>query len=252
MRTFVTAALLTVALPTIDSARAGTNAEVRQVLDRTIKAMGGEAKAARLRTVAWKGSARLNIDGKEITVKHDGLSQGWDLYKLDLDIQIEGMPLNLQVVLNRDKAWANQGGKVEEAPQKDVKPFRDMLNALRLVQMLPALKEKDVKLSHLGELKVGDRPTVGLTVSRKGRADVSIFFDKENGLPLKTSVRAAPPGSQGQEKEFEFLFSDYKDFDGVKHRTKITTRVDGNEIVIELSEVRPREKLDASTFARPE
>jgi hypothetical protein len=229
---------------------AGDAAETRQILDKAIKAAGGAAKVAKLRNVTWKGTANIEEGGMQATITHEGSSQGWDKYRVDLTAQIGGRNEAILMVLNGDKAWASKDGKVKEAPAKEIGVVRDFFYAWRVVQMLPALKDKAVKLSHLGEVKVGDRPAVGLLVSQTGRPDVSLFFDKENSLPLKSVVRLKVPNDQ--EKELEYLFSAYKDFDGLKHFTKITFRADSKEYVTELSEIRTPAELDATLFAKPE
>jgi hypothetical protein len=229
---------------------AGDPAEVRQILDRAIKATGGAAKVSRLRAVSWQGSATFaEPGGNEIALKFEGSAQGWDQYRLEAEAQENGQTVKLLLVVNGAKAWALERGVVKEAPKDEIGPVRDFLYGLRAVQMLPALKGKGVGLSHLGELKVADRAAVGLAVSQNGRPEVHLFFDKANGLPLKSSVRLKLP--DGREKELEFLFADYKDFDGLRHFTKVTVRLDERDTVAELSEVRPLGELDASAFARP-
>jgi outer membrane lipoprotein-sorting protein len=123
------------------------------------------------------------------------------------------------------------------------------LYALRVPHLLPALKDKEYQLSHLGELKVGNRAALGLQVTRKGRKDVSLFFDKENGLPLKTEVRLTDP--TGQEMTLEYHYGDYKEFDGLKVFTKLTFKANDKDVRTELSEVQAQESLDDSTFGKP-
>ena len=159
------------------------------------------------------------------------------------------MNQTLLLVVNGNKAWASVRGKVEDVKGKDLAPIREVFYGLRMVQMLPALKGKDFKLSHLGELKVGDRATVGLSISRKDRPDVNLFFDKDNGKPLKAAFRIKTP--DGQEKEVELLYDNYKNFDGLKHFTKMTLKFDGMDFVTEFSEIRAPGELEASLFARP-
>ena len=115
--------------------------------------------------------------------------------------------------------------------------------------MLPALKDKAYTLSPLGEVKVGTQAAMGLSISHNDRKDVSLFFDKESGLPLKSEVRVADP--QGKEITVEFLYSDYKDFGGVKLCSKVSIKVDDMDFKMELSEIKGVDKVDASQFDRP-
>jgi hypothetical protein len=229
----------------------GDAAEMKQILARAIKAAGGEAKVAKLRAMGWKGTAAFTVGDQQLSLKHDVSAQGWDQYRLDLEIQVNGNGRPILLVLNGDKIWVSVDGKARDiSKDREANFVRGFLYALRLPQMLPAVgRDKEAKLSHLGELKVGDCDAVGLSISRKGRPDVSLFFDKKNGLPVKSATRLKTPDRQ--EKDFEFLFTDYKDFDGLKHFTKITVRVDGQDYVTELSEVQVHDELDSSLFGRP-
>src|SRR5262249_45100167 len=155
------------------------------------------------------------------------------------------------LVVNGEQAWFKEEDRVEEAP-KDIVPFvRDLLYAMRMPQLLPALQDAAFKLSPLGEVQVGDRPAVGLSIAHKDHKDVSLFFDKENGLPVKSEVRLTDP--QGKEVTIEYLYSDYKDFAGLKHPAKVMIKgVKGvKELTMEFSELKPEEKLDDGLFAKP-
>src|SRR5262249_44408455 len=123
------------------------------------------------------------------------------------------------------------------------------VHAARMPQLLPALADKAYTVAHQGESKVGDKDAVGVTVAHKGRADVSVQFDKETGLPLKSQARITGPNNE--EKTVEFLYGDYKEVNGVKHPMKVTLKTDDDEIVLELSEVTPKDKVEDSEFAKP-
>lgn len=232
--------------------QAGDNprAELLALLDKSIKACGGEAKVAKLRALSWKGTSPKALNG-ELTLNHEGSFHGWDLFRMDTVIETNGGNRTFLLVLTNGKGWIMPpGGKANDLPPKVAAPAIDYFYTLRVAQMLPALKGQEFELSHLGELKVEERAALGIRVSRKGRPDVSLFLDKESFLPLKTASRF--PDQQGQEKDLEVLFSDYKDFDGLKHFTTFTfRREDSKDVRTELSEVRPEGELDPDRFAKP-
>ena len=106
-------------------------------------------------------------------------------------------------------------------------------------------------LAAFGETKIGERTAVGIRVSRKQQKDVTLFFDKETHLLLKGETRSKE-GDNGQEVGYEFFCSEHKEFDGVKHFTKLTFKRDGVEfLAIELSELTPKTKVDDAVFAKP-
>ena len=124
---------------------------------------------------------------------------------------------------------------------------------MRLAQHLTALTDPKYQLSSLGELKIGERLAVGIKVAEKDRPDLDLFFDKDTCLPLRIEVRIKEPAPLGgMEMTHAVYFEDYKDFDGLKHFTKLTLKRDDKSLIeLELSEVKRQPKLDDSVFAKP-
>ena len=92
-----------------------------------------------------------------------------------------------------------------------------------------------------------------MRVSREGHRDISLFFDAETALLLKseTIVRDLEGGSD-KEVTQETFYSNFIDDNGVQRSRKHTTKRDGmNFLEIEISESKPADRLDASTFAKP-
>src|SRR5262249_2214571 len=117
--------------------------------------------------------------------------------------------------------------------------------------MLTNLKDNAVKLTPLGEVKVNDRPALGLKIVRKDRPDVDLFLDKETTLPVKCQLQVKEP-KQDQEMTHAWFFSGYKEIDGVKHPMKVALHRDDNKLFeLELSEVKIEVKVDDNTFAMP-
>jgi zinc protease len=153
------------------------------------------------------------------------------------------------LVTNGDKAWVSADGQTKDFPDKDLPFLKDLLYSVRLPQLLSSLRDKDFKLGLLGEVNVKDQPAVGLTVAHKDHKDVSLFFDKKDGRPVKAEVRLTTPG--GKDITVEAFYAEYKEFDGVRHPTRMTFMADGKEVALELTEVRALDKHDDSIFAQP-
>jgi hypothetical protein len=229
---------------------ADEQAEGKALLEKAVKALGGEAKLGKLSAGTYKGKMTVNADGKEMTANVEGAWQGLDRFRLEAEIN-EGAVQKGVIVVNRDKAWFSGGGRVEEAPKEALDLLLPDLHALRLANT-PLLADKEAKFSPLGEVKVGGRATWGLKIACKGRADVDLYLDQENGLPIKCEVRVSEPGGN-DEVAHEFLFGEYKEVEGVKHFTKLTLNRKGMKTFeLELNEVKREEKLDDTLFAKPE
>src|SRR5262249_48321930 len=166
--------------------RADDQADVKPLLDKAIKAMGGEEKLAKLRA----GSCQTKLTaqgGNEFVATLNVSWQGRGQYRIEAEAQENGQSHKVVAVINGDEGWARpEGREANEAPKGMVPFLKDVFLAVRLPQVLPALRDKDFKLSPLGEVKVGNRTAVGVTVAHKDHKDINLFFDKETGLPVKT------------------------------------------------------------------
>jgi hypothetical protein len=121
------------------------------------------------------------------------------------------------------------------------------------VTRLLALKDKDYKLSSVGEVKVGVRPAVGVHVSKKGHRDVNLFFDKDKGHLVKSEyVIKDIKGGGDMEISQATFYTDYKEFQGTRQPTRLTIERDGKKFTeTQITEFQFFEKLDDSTFDRP-
>jgi hypothetical protein len=111
------------------------------------------------------------------------------------------------------------------------------------------LKEKAFQTKPAGEVKVDDKPAIGLNVTGPDGKDFNLFFDKKSSLPVKLEVRM---GSGGKEFRQETIFSDFKDFNGIKRATRLERRREGKKILEqEILEFRVLDNVAPETFAEP-
>jgi hypothetical protein len=235
------------------AARADDAADARAVLDRAIKAMGGKDKLARFQDVTWKGKGSVQIDAVTVTFTDEISAQGLERYNWQVAAEVNGRAIGLAIVFNGGKAWLkpDNAAAAQDFPKPYIPLFRADLRAVRLAQHLLPLTDKAYRLSHLGELKVGDRMAVGVKVSHKDWPDVDLLFDKETGLPVRAELRLKE-GTDGPEVVHVLTFGAYKETAGVKHFTKLALRRDDKlTIETEATEVSFPDKLDDSTFDKP-
>jgi hypothetical protein len=249
MKTRLYSALASCLVLAVGAGRADDQPDAKVLLDKAIKAMGGQAKLVKLSTASVKAKITGSPGGQEVVVDIAGVWQGMNQYRADADVREENKNFRGVFVFNADKGWLRKEDNTKDAPQGVAEFIQSIFYAGRMPQLLPALRDKAYTLAPLGEVKVGTQAAVGLSISHKDRKNVSLFFDKESGLPLKSEVRLTDP--QGKEVTVEFLYSDYKDFDGLKLCSKATIKVDDMEFKMELSEIKSVEKVDGSQFERP-
>jgi len=238
-----------VALGIAGALRADEQADATAVVDKALKAIGGADKVAKFKSGTWKGKATAQEGGKEVVLISEGTWHGTDKLRIEAEITGGGQTEKVLAVINGDKGWLKARDMVRDAPDGELPMMKSALYALRMPHLLPDIKGKDFKLSNLGEVKVGDKSALGIGVAHKDYKDVKLFFDKETALPAKSEVLLADP--MGKELLVEYLYSDYKETEGIKHPMKISIKVEGKELVLELSEIKSKDKVDESEFAKP-
>jgi hypothetical protein len=252
MRNILSTALTgCLALVLTGSVRAA-DADVRALIDKGVKARGGEANLAKFPANTWKGKGKfygMGADGIEFSGEWSSVAPL--RARGEIDFEVNGMKVRFVRVLNGDMGWSKAGDEVEAMDADTLAEEKADTYATWVTSLLPLLKDKAFQLAPLGESKVGDRTAVGVKVSRKDHRDVSLFFDKENGLLLKSEFRRKDVMG-GNEFTQENLFKDYKETEGIQRARKVTINRDGRRFIeLEVVEFKPLEKLDESLFGKP-
>jgi hypothetical protein len=226
--------------------------EATALLDRAIKAQGGEEKLKAAQSASFKTKGTVTAGGMQVDLAGDAAVQGDGLYRWNVTFSAMGRTESGVIVVTPEKIWGKGGNQAnaEEAPA-EAAFLRDVFRTIRLPQNLAVLRNQDTTLSHLGELKIEERAAVGLKVATKGRPEIDLFFDKETHLPLRAEIRVKEPG-EANEIVYAFIFADYKDVNGVKMYGKFTLKRDDKvTLVMEFSDFQLQEKLGADLFAKP-
>ena len=199
-----------------------------------------------------KGKGTVHEGDQEAgTFTIGGIVQGFDRVRLDLEMNIMDRNQKFLLIISGDNGWVKRDERVEDAPAEILQILRAELNALRLTQLLTPLKDKELKLSPLGEMKINDRTVLGIKVVKKDQPDTDLYFDKETHLPVKCELRVKEPN--GMEVTTAWHFSNYKEVAGVKHPMKISLGRDDTKMMeMEITEVKPQDKVDEKEFVKPE
>jgi hypothetical protein len=189
--------------------------------------------------------------GDAVAMSGTQKEQAPDKLRLEVSLNAGGMDVTIVQVVNGDKGWFGANGNFDEMSKEQLDEAKEQLHT-RQVSELRGLTGKDVKLSPLGESKVGDASAVGVRVSRKGFRDVDLYFDKDKGLLLKSETEGVDVMGGGGKFKAQTLYHDYKKVDGVMRPHKVVVLHDGAPFFdMEMTKVTAAEKLDDKDFAKP-
>jgi hypothetical protein len=227
------------------------DAQSGPVLDKAIKALGGESKLSKATAFSRKVKGTISFGGNENQFTSESTIAGLDRYQSTFEGEFGGNKVKGVTVLNGDKGWRKFGDNKFEM-DKDALANETRTIYLQVVpSTLLALKGKSFKVESATDEKVGDKPAAGLKVTGPDGKDFTLFFDKESGLPIKSVAKVR--GFQGDEFTQETLYSDYKDFGGIKQATKVELKRDGESFLKqEITEFKVLEKVDPKAFSEPE
>jgi hypothetical protein len=242
-------AVLSLLCVVVHLGRAG-DGDAAAVINKAIKAhfpKGLDTKNQGLRT---KAKGTLHVAGLDLPFTQEVAVQAASKFKEVMELTVMNKKVTVTTTFDGKK------GRIV-ADDKDVEVSDDILNELKeavygmgLMQGL-FLKDKSVKLSVVGDVKVKDKPAVGITVSREGKKDINLYFDKETGLVSKVEMRKRDLMS-GQEVTEERFITEYQDVADRKVAKKVEVLRDGKELIeAEIVDVQVLPSLDDSEFAIP-
>jgi hypothetical protein len=235
-------------------APARADEDAKKVVEAAIMAHGGAEKLAKNKdkSVIQKGKLKIYVMGLEIEGTME-IRAGDKKFRQDIKGSVMGQDFNQGVVYDGKELWIAINGKVVMTLDKkeDLEMIQEAVHAEEAAGLV-LLGSKDVELSLIGDDKVGDTPVVGIRVSKKGRKDVSLYFDKKTHLLKKIENRSVDFTSRTEVAD-EKIMSDYKEFEGQMQPTKVTMNRDGKKYIeFEYTSHEYVDKHDDSTWKKPE
>jgi hypothetical protein len=224
--------------------------DTKAVLDKGIKALGGEEKLGKAGSYTVKAKGTITFGGNDNEIKTQATVEGLDHYRAEFEGQFNGDTIKGVTIVNGNKGWRKVGDNKDELDADAIANEKRTIYLAVLPATLVPLKGKDYKLEPAGEEKVDDKPAVAIKVTGPDGKDFKLYFDKESGLPVKLVAKVI--GFQGDEFTQETTYSSYKDFDGAKKATKISAKRDGEKFIEqEVIDFKLIDKAPAETFSEP-
>lgn len=229
---------------------AADDADVKAILDKGIKALGGEEKLSAIKAATWKSKGKISFGGNDSDFTSQATVQGLDHYRTEFEGEFGGNKVQGVIVLAGDKGWRKFGDDKMELDKDGVANEKRSVYLQVIPMTLVPLRDKAFKVEMAGEQKVDGKPAVGLKVTPPDGKEFTLYFDKDSGLPVKQVAKVA--GFMGEEFTQETTYADYKDFQGVKKATKIENKRDGQTFLQgTTTEFKALDKVDPNTFAEP-
>jgi hypothetical protein len=251
MKRFIGVVLAAVLGSSLGSSIRADDKDPKPILDKAIKALGGEETLKKAEAVTWKSKGTITINGNENKFRIQATVQGLDRYRSEFDGEFDGNEFKAVAVLNGNKGWRRFGDNNMEMDEDAVANEKRSVYLQVVPMRLLPLKDKGFKLEAGGDEKVGDKPAVSIKATGPDGKDFRLYFDKESGLPVKLVAKVI--GFQGEEYTQETTYANYKDFNGIKKATKVESKRDGDDFIkSELDEFKIVDKVDPKTFAEPE
>jgi hypothetical protein len=233
-----------------ERARAADDKDVKAVLDKAIRAIGGEENLSKVKAAHWKAKGKITFNGEDNEFTSTATMQGLDHYRSEFEGEFGGNKIKGATVLAKNKGWRQFGGETSELDENGLANEKRSVYLQVLPMMLLPLKGKNFKVESAGQKPVGGKPALGLKVTPPGGKDFMLFFDKESGLPVQVVAKVV--GFMGDEFTQETTLSDYKEFAGIKKATKSVSKRDGEKFIeTQITEFKLLDKVDPKTFEEP-
>ena len=224
----------------------------KAILDKAIRALGGKEKLRKAEMATWKVKETITFSANS-QIKLQATVQGLDRYRSEFQGEFSGKSIKGVNVLNGKKGWRKVNDAKTENDERTVANRKRWESwHLSPPRLLP-LKDQGVKIAPGGEQRVADRLAVGIKATGPDSKDFTLYFDQQSGLPVKLVAKILGSGGDQPVQEWTYIYSDYKDFEGIKRPTKIKCKREGKDFWnAEVTEFNVLDKVDPQTFAEPE
>lgn len=245
MRYLLPALAVALVLPAASRADA-----VSDLKDKALKAVAkdpADLKKIRTHTLKAKGLSKLNAEPAPATLE---IMASWPgQLRATWEFAAGTAKNGITLCGSDDKGWRRPvGAPAIDLSVEELNDFRSDAYAY-WVSTLTTLNDVETRLSAGGTAKVGDKPVIGLRVSRRPWPEVTLYFDEKTGLLRKMTYRSRDAGVSTTK---EMIYDDHKDFGGLMLPTKQTTIVQGREHYnwTDMEYAMP-EKIEPKLFEKP-
>ena len=215
---------------------------VDQILTAYAQALGGQAAYEKVSTRTMKGTVEIpddNVTGTALVV-----AKAPGSFRLTMDIPGYGV---VETVLDGDNGWEKNPDSGTHAMSKAdlavAQRDHDFYREVRLKELYP-------KMQAAGPDKVGGRAVNVVEATPAAGPAEKLYFDAESGLLVKRDFERVT--LEDGIVQYEMLFKDYRDVDGLKLPFTIEQRSPDNTMIFKFTGIKNNAPLADAAFAKPE
>jgi hypothetical protein len=215
------------------------------VLDRAIKALGGEKMLSKSKAFVWKGYRKRQMHTQKRQVTIQGLDRA--RYETVLD---QFNCTTCTTVVNGDEVWRRFAGTTEKLQGFGALEIKQYICLEAIPITLLPIKTNGLKYRAAADVNIGGKAASVLKITGPDGKELTLCFEKESGLPVK-EIATVSTLFDG-DCTMEAAFSNYKEFGGIKKATRIEVTLAGElAYVVEVTEFKVLSKVAPETFSLP-
>ena len=225
------------------------SSEAQKLIDRAIKAIGGNEALEKSRNTIIEDTGTYYGMGQGLPYKGRYVYEYGDQGRYRMDI----IGVFVQV-LNRDKGWMQVMGDVSDIEGRTLDVAQQSYFIGYVETLLPLQKpDKDFSLGLAAAETIDGEECAGITIDHERMPTLTLHFSPKTGLIRKWKYVAKVAELGFQEAVEESIVNEYKEFDGVMCVTKFTSFRDGKKFIeANFHDVTFPETIDDSEFTKPE
>jgi hypothetical protein len=218
--------------------------EAEALLAKAIKAHGGEKALAKYK--ARRIKLKITEEPTRFSYNHEWLFLAPDKFKDVGDAYYLGQRIDATYATDGKVSWHHSNGQTQELEGEFGEWYKHEAHLMQVLRLVP-LKEKGYELKAAGETKVDGKTAFGLLVRKAGQKDITLFFDAQSTLLVKTEREVT--GSSGLPVKEESFYQDYTKKDSLPYARKVVVKKGGKtESYHDVREVKFLEKADEKAF----
>jgi hypothetical protein len=222
----------------------------REIIERAIRAHGGQERLARVRADRVRLSGTLHVGGGAVSFTNETTVQLPDRFKSVVRVTVRDKTQTIVHLLDGGRAAILADGAPQPVSSVHIAQLRQTLQLDHALRLVPLLTDPAFTLEPLGDTPINGRPAVGVRVLGYGQRDVRLFFDRQSGLLVKTEQLL--DGVGGKDVRNEAYYSRYQDMGGYLRPTRVVAYRDGRRVMdAELMSATPLDQVDPAEFSKP-